>query len=127
MQLLNLRKYGFLFVLLISGLIIISSCGDDDDSGECETTGLTYDNFAQDFLVTNCATLGGCHVEANKDEPRVGSFETYTDAKIIVDTMKIIPAINHEDGVSNMPKGGTKLDDCSISKLTAWINAGAPE
>lgn len=128
MQLLDIRKYGFLFILFFSGLIIISSCGDDDDDDDtCETTDLTYDNFAEDFLVTNCATLGGCHVAASKDDAAVGSFVTYEDAKVIVDRGNIIKAINHEDGISNMPKGEEKLDDCSISKLTAWVNAGAPE
>jgi len=127
MQLLDLRKYGFLLVILLSVGVFITSCGDDDDEGECNTTDLTYDNFAEDFLVTNCATAGGCHVQANAGVPTVGSFETYTDAKVIVDSMKIIGAINHQDGFSNMPKGELKLDDCSISKLTAWVNAGAPE
>lgn len=128
MQLLNFRKYSFLFVLLLSATFTIVACGgDDDDEGECNTENLTYDNFAQDFLITNCSTLGACHVEANKDVPKVGSFENYEDTKVVVDSMRIIGAINHEAGFFTMPKGGEKLDDCSIDKLTAWIQAGAPE
>jgi len=128
MQLLDLRKYGFLVVLLLSSSLIMFSCGDDDDDdepGTCTTEGLTYGNYAEDFLINNCSTLGGCHVEANKDG--IGSFETYEDAKELVDRGRIIGAINHQDGFSNMPKGEEKLDDCSIDKLTAWVNDGAPE
>lgn len=127
MQLLNIRKYGFFIVLLMSTAFLIISCGDDDDPDTCETTGLTYDNFAKDFLVSNCATAGGCHVAANANDLTVGSYETYEEAKIVVNRGKIKAAINHEDGVSNMPKGEPKLSDCNIAKLSAWIDAGAPE
>ena len=67
------------------------------------------------------------HVAANAADLTVGSFESYAEAKIIADRGKIIDAINHVDGVSNMPKGELQLSDCDISRLTAWINAGAPE
>jgi len=129
MQILNIRKFGFLLVLLLSGTLIIMSCGDDDPEPPttCETTNLTYENFAQDFLVTNCGTMGVCHVDAMKDNIIVGSFVTYVDAKVVVDRGNIKKAINHEDGISNMPKGELKLDDCSIDMLSAWIDAGAPE
>ena len=132
MQLLDIRKYGFVLVMLLSASLIIISCGDDDEPeepGTCETTNLTYDNFARNFLIANCSTMGGCHVEANKDDQSIGSYETYEDTKAVVDRGNLLQAISFEDGdgVSNMPKGGTKLDDCSISKLTAWINDGAPE
>ena len=128
MQLLNFRKFGFLFVILLSSALIVVSCGDEDeDPDTCDTEGLTYDNFAQDFLITNCATLGGCHVEANKDVSGVGSYETYEDAKAVVDEGRLLGAINHMDGFSNMPKGEEKLSDCDIDRLTAWVNDGAPE
>ena len=128
MQLLNMRKYGFLLVVLLSVTFLIASCGDStEEPNECETEGLTYDNFAQNFLINNCSTLDGCHVSANKDVPGVGSYETYEDTKTIVDEGRIIGAINHMDGFSNMPKGESKLSDCDIDRLTAWINDGAPE
>jgi len=126
MQLLKIKNFGFILVLLLSASVVIISCGDDDDD-ECKTENLTYDNFAKDFLITNCASQSGCHVDANKNEPGIGSYETYEDTKNVVDQMRFLGAINHQDGFSDMPKGGDKLDDCSIDKLTAWINDGAPE
>jgi hypothetical protein len=107
--------------------MIVTSCGDDAVEEEsCATTGLTYENYAKEALASNCAG-SGCHNTANAGNPAIGSFETYADAKIKVDAMRVIGAINHEEGFSEMPKNGDKLDDCTISKLTAWINDGAPE
>lgn len=126
MQLLDLRKYGFLLVLLLASACIVVSCGDDDDDepDTCETTGLTYDNYAKQFLASNCVN-SGCHDADGLNT--IGSYETYEDTKAAFDLGRVKGAINHEDGFSNMPKGEEKLDDCSIDKLSAWIDAGLPE
>ncbi|MDF1696398.1 MAG: hypothetical protein P1U56_11220 [Saprospiraceae bacterium] len=125
MHLLNLRKYGFLLVVLFASACIMISCGDEDEPGDtCETTGLTYDNYAKDFLASNCVS-SGCHDADGINT--IGSYETYEDTKTAFEFGRVKGAINHEDGFSNMPKGGTKLDDCSIDKLSAWIDAGLPE
>ena len=47
--------------------------------------------------------------------------------KAAFDLGKAKGAINHEEGISNMPKGEEKLDDCAIDRLSAWIDAGMPE
>ncbi len=125
MHLPNHRKHAFLLVLLLSVIFIIISCGDDPEE-ECVTTNLTYENYAKKALESNCVR-SGCHNDANANNPLIGSFETYVDTRSVVDSMKIIGAINHQDGFFNMPRGEVKLDDCTISKLTAWINDGAPE
>lgn len=129
MQLLNIRKYGFLLVILLSIGVIITSCGDDDpEPGTCNTTDLTYDNFAKDFLINNCSTTDGCHVAGNAADLTIGSFETYSEAKIIADRGDIKDAINHTNpDVSDMPRGAEKLSDCDIDRLSAWVDAGAPE
>lgn len=126
MQLLDTKKYGFLLILLFSAALVVVSCGDDepDDPETCETTGLTYDNYAEDFINSTCAT-SGCH-DANAIES-VGNYETYESLTGAMSFDKIKGAINHEAGFSNMPKGQTQLDSCSIAKLSAWIDAGAPE
>jgi hypothetical protein len=127
MHLLDIRKSGFLLVLLFSAALIIVSCGDDDDDEPetCITTDLTYDNYAKAFLASNCAT-SGCH-DADGLGGTIGSFDTYEGTKAWFDMGRVKGAINHQDGFSNMPKGEEKLDDCSIDKLSAWIDAGIPE
>lgn len=125
MQLLDIRKFGFLLVVLLSTTLIIVSCGDDEEDPEtCETTGLTYENYAKDFLNSNCVS-SGCH-DADAIES-VGNYETYEATTTSINFIRMKGAINHEAGFSNMPKGGSKLDSCSIAKLSAWIDAGAPE
>ena len=99
--------------------------GDDDDDPEtCETSGLTYGNFAEDFINSTCAT-SGCH-DANAIESG-GNYETYELLTTNDNFSKIKGAINHEDGISNMPRGAAQLDSCSIARMSAWIDAGAPE
>ena len=125
MQILDIRKFGLLLVLLFCSALIIVSCGDDgDDPEECTTTGLTYENYAENFINSNCVN-SGCH-DADAVES-VGNFETYESLTMSTSFDKIKGAINHQDGFSNMPKGGAQLDSCSIAKLSAWIDAGAPE
>ena len=34
-------------------------------------------------------------------------------------------SIKHDSGYKAMPQNATKLDDCRISKVEAWITAGA--
>lgn len=114
-------------VLLGSTALFIMSCGKDEDPMEpgdtCESADLTYTNFAGAFLNSNCAT-SGCHGEGT-----VTTFEmhNYATAFSAVGFNRIIGAINHDTGFSPMPKGGTKLSDCNIEKMTTWIQDGAPE
>ncbi len=126
MQLLKLKNIGFTLILCASVLVIFS-CTKEEDPPEttCETEGLTYTNYAKDIIDQTCATAS-CH---NGDVATNGTFgmADYTSTKAAADNGRIIGTINHEDGFSNMPKGGDKLDDCTIDKLTAWINDGAPE
>jgi len=126
MQLLKLKNIGFSLILCASVLVIFS-CGEDEDPPEttCETEGLTYGNFAKDFIDQTCAT-SGCHDGEVATSMTFGMID-YESTKTAVDFGKIIGSINHQDGFSNMPRGEEKLDDCSIMKMTAWINDGAPE
>ena len=46
--------------------------------------------------------------------------------KAIASNGKLIGTVNWASGFSPMPKGGSKLPNCNITKLQQWINAGAP-
>ena len=111
-------------VLLLLTVSLFVACSDDQEE-ICETTNLSYTNEISDILNSNCA-LSGCHVNGNETNAFF-SFQGYDNVKAAVDFGRIIGAINHEAGFSAMPKGGNMLDDCTIDKITAWINAGAPE
>ena len=107
-------------------LTFLPSCDKEDVMEEdCEATGITCDNHVGSFLASNC-TNSGCH-DSNADVS-VGDYTTYATAtNVFIQGGRLLGAINHESGFSNMPKGESKLDSCSIAKLTNWVNAGYPE
>lgn len=126
MQILKLKNFSFL-LLICASLLVVISCGDDDEEPEtgCTTENLTYDNFAREFITSNCGD-SNCH---SSSAAEFGTFAMidYTSTKAAVDNGRILGAINREDGFNAMPKGEPKLSDCNISKMTAWINDGALE
>lgn len=116
----------FLSFILLSAVILVS-CSDDEIPDpiieECETTGLTYTADIKSLIDSNCATAG-CHTA---DNTAIGSLASHQS---IVDFMwqdRIVGSINHDSGFSQMPKGGSKLADCDIDQIDAWIAAGLPE
>lgn len=124
MKTLKLNKLAIAFMLCAT-VVVLFSCGKEEGDGdsECTTEALTYTNSAKSIIDTNCAT-SGCHNEGTTSTFQMHNFETVS---AVVSFGNVLKSINHEPGVSQMPKGGTKLDDCTISKITAWINDGAPE
>lgn len=114
-----------LILLAILGLLVAACGGDDDNDGmeTCVTENITYDAGASQIINASCA-VSGCHVEGTA----TFRMDTYDLAFIAVGFGRIIGAINHEADFKPMPypEGSSKIDQCDIDKLTAWINAGAP-
>jgi len=121
-------KIKYLLLLILGLSFTFIACGDDEEPEEmmedCDTENITYSNSAGAIIDANCAT-SGCH----SDSANAGGFsmEDYEKSVLAVGFGNVIKAINHEDGVSAMPAGADKLDDCTIAKLTAWVAAGTPE
>ena len=107
-------------------VLFITSCDKDDDpmTTTCESTDMTYTANIKSLLDTTCAT-SGCH-DANA-VTSIGALDTYENAVAFVSFGRILGAINHNDGFSAMPKGGNKVDDCTIDQITNWVNNGTPE
>lgn len=105
------------------------ACSSDDDNSDngdngnvvCETDNLRFTEDIKPVIEANCATPG-CHnaggsramdtYEAVRDYALDGSLVTRIN----------LPASNPQ----SMPPSGP-LDDCTIEKITAWVNDGAPE
>jgi hypothetical protein len=95
----------------------------------CDTANVSFANKVLPFLTSNC-TQSGCHNSTDQANGMV--LDTYDGAKAV--------ALNKKSGISRligsinqwttpttfyaMPKGGSKLDSCSINKVTAWVNQG---
>lgn len=113
-------------VILICFALMINSCYYDVEevlypTGGCVTDNVTYKNDISKIVSNSC--LVGCH----SSQVKIAGIEleTYTALKQYVDLGNFLGSIKHESGFSAMPKGRSKLDACSISKIEKWINSGA--
>lgn len=91
-----------------------------DDSTECNTTAVSYQNFVKGVMSTSC---NGCH------GPGTGfggvRTDSYSGLKSVVDRGRLYGAISWQQGFSRMPQGQPQLDKCTIDKIKSWIDAGA--
>lgn len=84
----------------------------------CKTDSVSFQTDIEPIFVNNC-NIQGCHGNGSID----GDFTTYQGIKNKIDDGDLIrkEVITQK----SMPKG-TTLSDCEIRKLTAWLDAGAP-
>jgi len=125
-------KQSILFAL-VSLSISLSSCYYDIDeelnppltSNVCDTTAAKFAADIVPILNSNCATTG-CHTTVSIAGGYI--FDNYTDVKATMDndSARFFSSINQDGNASAMPKGGSKLSDCNISKIKAWVASGAP-
>lgn len=129
MQILKLKNFSLLLILCASVFVVLS-CGDKEeppvDPTVCETDGLTYGNYAKDFINQTCAT-SGCHDADANSNNTPWPMNNYEGVKAAIDAERLLGAINRDPGFNQMPKGEEKLSDCNLEKMEAWINDGAPE
>lgn len=85
----------------------------------CDDTQFTYAAIIQPIMTTYCV---GCH----KPGSLGGNIDlsTYTKIKTQVTNGKLLGSVTHATGYVAMPQGG-KLEDCQISQIQKWIDAGA--
>ena len=55
------------------------------------------------------------------------NVDGYNQAVTLAGNGKLLGVIGHQSGYSPMPKNGTKVDNCTYSKLEAWVNNGMPQ
>ncbi|MGV3656306.1 MAG: hypothetical protein ACO1NX_00070, partial [Chitinophagaceae bacterium] len=96
--------------------------GGNNNPGTCVTTNMRYGADIAPIIQANCFA---CHSNATASISGF-SLEGHSNLKAKVDDGRLLGAITHATGFSPMPQGSAKLSDCNISKITAWINAGAP-
>jgi hypothetical protein len=94
---------------------------------QCDTTAIS---FAQDVKPILAVACDNCHSTAtapilgagiNLDGPeRIAAYERNFPGRLY-------GSVAHASPYSPMPKGSRKLDNCSLSKIDAWIKAGTPD
>lgn len=119
-------------ILIISSLALLLTFGcyyDNEEDlfpslpGACDTSSVSFALDVEPILSSSCylchsslsaASLGGNII-----------LDNYTD--IADQASTVLSTIQHGQGVSPMPKGGSKISDCKISKFEAWIDQGILE
>jgi len=89
--------------------------------GGCDTNNVTFSSVIKPILQNNCV---GCH--SGPTPPRGLNLSSYSGVKMVADNGKLVGAVSHAPGFPKMPQGANKLPDCSIAKIRAWVNKGAP-
>jgi hypothetical protein len=126
-----------IFVLALFVCIGLTGCYYDTeeelypDSGSttCDTISVSYETDIKPILSTKCS-YSGCHTNVNAAAGI--PLETYAGVKAYLDADKarFLASITWDGSVSNsrnMPDGAsTKMIDCNINTIRAWINAGYP-
>jgi hypothetical protein len=121
----HLKKAAALLLPACTLLVLAtnSSCYKDNKqdlypAGACDTGTVTWTADIQPIINNSC-TLSGCH-----DATASGGYNltTYSGVKTIADNGRLLATTTS----GSMPKNMAKLDDCSIAKLTRWVNTGAP-
>ena len=122
------------FVLSLAVSVSLTSCYYDTeeelypDSGSivCDTVSVSYANDIVPIMNSKCS-YSGCHAGANAAAGI--PLETYAGVKEYIDADKarFISSIIWDGNASTMPKGAsTKMIDCNINTIKAWINSGYP-
>ena len=88
---------------------------------DCETDNVTYSQTIKAILADKCMS---CHTGSSMTGY---DFSTHEGLKAVADNGKLLASINHTGTASPMPQGMAKLDDCTIQKITKWVNDGAPD
>lgn len=110
------------------GILFFASCHKDNaedmyplNTNTCDTMSVTYSATIKPIMAASCATAG-CHLTSG---PSGYDLSTYAGVKIVATNGNLMESIKHSGYASAMPKDAPKLDDCTISKIGAWVNAGA--
>lgn len=127
-----MKLHFVLTALTISTLIIACGKKDDDKKDylkDVNCTGIdaaenTYTAAIKPILNNSCA-LGGCHDAATKVSDV--DLSDYAAAREAFEKKAVLCSINHGNECSRMPKGGAKLPDDVIRKLSCWAKNGYAE
>jgi hypothetical protein len=92
------------------------------DEGGCNTDNVTYSGTIAPFLQNTC---NGCHSGSSAGAGI--QLNTYAGVRTVALNGRLVGAVSHSSGFVPMPQGGTKINDCRISQITTWVNAGAQQ
>jgi len=121
-------RIGPVLLIAVFSLLLFSACYYDKadivypPATACDTTAVKYSTTVVPIFSRSCYS---CHSGTAASGGGI-NLDTYSSVLLQVTRGRLIGAISHLSGYSAMPQGNAKLPDCEISKITTWVNAGAP-
>lgn len=116
-------------ILVILTAILLSTCYYDSEeylyprvNNTCDTTQVTFAHGVKPILQNSCFS---CHSNATSAFGNNIRLEDYADVKSLADNGSLLGSISHSGGYAAMPQGSAKLEDCKITIVRKWIEAGA--
>ncbi len=97
------------------------------DNG-CDTTNATYNGTIKPLLQNNCT---GCHNASSAGGGyNLTNYANDVNGKLGVQSSalngSLSGSVNYTGTWSHMPKGGSQLPACELTKIRIWVDAGAP-
>ena len=90
-------------------------------STPCDTANVTYSGTVQPIIQNNCL---GCHSSYGTGGGIL--LNTYSEVADQALSGNLLCAVYGEPGCNLMPKNSSPLSSCDLTKLTMWVDAGAP-
>lgn len=121
-----MKKNIYLLIALIA--LFTSSCTNKKEVEAypvfvCDTTTSRFSVEVKDVFVRNCYS---CHNAANANSLGGGTnLENYNIVRAYSRAGILLNNISFAPGANPMPKGGSKIPDCDINIIRAWINRGS--
>ncbi len=121
----------FSFVIPALGGCYYDNQAELHPSTYCDTSGTV--SFANDILPIMNTSCGAQRSDCHQNNATASGYglANYTDVDFtVVDNGDVfLKSITHDPSIPSkwMPKGvSSKIDDCSIQKIEAWLNQGRP-
>jgi hypothetical protein len=110
-------------LLLIAAFFAVGCYNDIEEElyGSCVTSNIHFQTVTQVLSANGC---NGCHSGAGASAGI--DLSTYTGISTVAQNGRLYGSISQSAGFKAMPQGGAKMSACDISRIKAWIDAGAP-
>jgi hypothetical protein len=95
----------------------------EPDMSSCDTENISYSGYIQPTISTYCL---GCHSYKWAGQCDSLDFTNYPTVANVAQSGLLMDVIRHRYPLPSMPLYGPQLDDCTIAKIAAWVNNGAP-
>jgi len=93
----------------------------------CDTTNVNYSTIASILSNNNCLN---CHSGSAGSGGKI-ALDSYASAKASAVNGELLPSVRQDAACAAcaanyqpMPLGGSKISDCNVNKIAAWIHQG---